>query len=361
MNRREMLAGGMALSIGAGLAAPAHSAAPTAPRTAPGPTAAQAAWTNLRYGMFLHFGPNTLKTQAGGWGDGTFPARDVVFPRFDPDQWASVARDAGMLYAVLTAKHHDGFCNWNSDATAYCMRSSPMKVDIVEKTASAFRKAGLRFGIYYSLWDRNCPFYEDDARYADYMVRQVTELLTRYGDMVEIWFDGGWDKDNPSRDWENRPEWQSDPAWRANLGKRWRWRELYAHIHALQPDCLVIQNSSSDLPGQIKYGPVDVRTAEHFDFVWREEIKVPRRDPVFEIEGKSVYLPIEYCTTLNQDWFDNGSAGQPHPSAATIADWYQRAVADGGNLLLNVGPNRLGLISEVHRSYLVEARRRLKI
>jgi alpha-L-fucosidase len=233
-----------------------------------------------------------------------------------------------------------------------------MNTDIVARFVEAFRKAGLKVGFYYSLWDRNCPVYDDDARYADFMQAQIRELLTRYGDVVELWFDGGWDKDHPSREWDYRPEWDTDPSIKVGKGERWRWNELYALIHELQPNCLVIQNSSSDRPGLVKYYPVDIRTAEHYDFVWKDKLVKPHTDPAFTTpQGKAVYLPLEYCTTLSPGWFDKGEPYLIHPSPATIADWYNRARQAGGNLLLNVGPTKDGLIREAHREFLVAARR----
>ncbi len=141
----------------------------------PGPV--QKDWMALGYGLFLHLGPNTF---AGvGWGDGKFPAHDFAPSELNLAQWADMAADAGMRYAVLTAKHHDGFCFWPSQHTDYCVKNSPGQPDVVNRFVEAFRKAGLKVGLYYSLWDRNYPAYEDDARYAEYIRAQMTELLTQ--------------------------------------------------------------------------------------------------------------------------------------------------------------------------------------
>jgi alpha-L-fucosidase len=117
-----------------------------------------------------------------------------------------------MQYAVLTAKHHDGFCLWPSRYTEYCVRNSPGQPDVVGLYAEAFRAAGLKVGLYYSLWDRNYPYYEDDEIYAAYMRDQISELLTGYGDILELWFDGGWDKDHPTRQWAFDPAWETVKA-----------------------------------------------------------------------------------------------------------------------------------------------------
>jgi alpha-L-fucosidase len=320
------------------------------------PTPAQKAWLELGYGMFLHFGPNTFAGKS--WGDGRFPASGFAPTHLDPDQWAGMAAEAGMKYAVLTSKHHDGFCLWPTQHSQYCTRSSPGAPDVVAAYADAFRRAGLKVGLYYSLWDLNYPQYDDDAAYAAYMRAQMTELLTNYGEIVELWFDGGWDKDHPTRTWEFREEWENEPQSGLSHGERWEWQELYEHIHSLQPDCLVIKNSSSDAPGQVRYHPVDARTSEHFHFVWREQICEPRLDPVFTgVSGQPVYLPLEFCTTITPGWFWNEGQGYSHPPAEAIAGWYRQARQAGANFLLNIGPNREGRLPEYHRPFLRQAAR----
>jgi alpha-L-fucosidase len=321
-------------------------------------TEAQSNWMKLGYGMFIHFGPNTL-TKAG-WGDGKFQPRDVHFPHLDIRQWAQVAAEAGMKYAVLTTKHHDGFCLWPSKHTEYCIKNATTRIDIVGAYADEFRKAGLQVGLYYSLWDRNYPEYENDKKYAEYMRQQITELLTHYGPIVELWFDGAWDKDFPSRQWPYDPAWERDPKSGLMHGQRWEWKELYQHIHRLQPQCLVVNNSSSDRPGQVRYPPVDLRTVEHFDFIFQEKLWEPRLDPNFENDAsKRVQLPLEYCTSLNPDWFWIEGKCYSHPSVETIAGWHRRARSHSANLLLNVGPDKSSAIPEYHARFLKAAAREI--
>jgi alpha-L-fucosidase len=310
------------------------------------PTAAQTEWLALGYGMFVHFGPWTFS----GSGDGKFPAERVDAPDLDARAWAQLAAESGMRYAVLTAKHVDGFCLWPTKHSPYSVAATPARRDLVAEFVAAFAAAGLKVGLYYALLDRHCPFYDEDARYAEYVRDQIAELLG-YGDVIELWFDGAWDKDHPTRDWPH------DSSWPAPTGARWEWTRLYEHIHRLQPRCLVLQNSSSDRPGVPNYLPVDARTAEHFDFVWREQLCAPRVDPIFPSENGALYLPLEYCTTLTPGWFWQKGACYSHASAETIAGWRQRAVAERANLLLNVGPDTSGRIPEYHRAYLVDADR----
>ena len=214
---------------------------------------------------------------------------------------------SGMRYAVLTAKHVDGFCLWPSKRTAYSVAATPARRDLVAEFVEAFAAEGLKVGLYYALLDRHCPFYEDDARYAEYVRDQVEELLTRYGEVVELWFDGAWDKDHPTRDWPH------DPAWEAPTGARWEWTRLYEHIHRMQPRCLVIQNSSSDRPGRAE---LSSRRRAHQRALRlrvagaacasRGSIRV------FPSANGSVFLPLEYCTTLTPGWFWQAGACYSH-------------------------------------------------
>jgi alpha-L-fucosidase len=348
MTRRGSLA-----ALGLGAVGCATSGAVT-PAPHPAWTPAQRAWRQLGYGMFLHLGPDTVEGVSTG--DGKFPASEVVFPQLDCRQWAAVAVEAGMKYAVLTAKHHDGYCLWPTKQTDYCVRSSPGGRDIVGEFVRAFRDAGLAVGLYYSLWDRHAPMYDDDDAYAGYMQAQLAELLTSYGPLVEVWFDGAWDKDFPTRDWVYDPAWERDPKSGLGHGERWRWRELYAHIHRLQPDTLVLNNASSDRAGLVRYLPVDVRTAERFDFVWGgRQHPVTVQPELRDASGAPVHLPLEYCDTITPGWFWRHKAGYSHPPAEAIAAWIRRARRDGANLLLNVGPDARGLIPDYHRPFLRDA------
>ncbi len=324
----------------------------------PKPTIAQREWMKLGYGMFIHFGPNTI--EGVGWGDGKFPPEKLVFPKLDVAQWAETAARAGMKYAVLTAKHVDGLCLWPSKFTEYSVKNSPAKKDIAALFVEEFRKAGLKTGFYYCLLDRNFPHFDNDELYNEYVRNQITELLTGYGPVIELWFDGAWVKDHPTGDWPFDPAWEKDPHSGLLHGQRWHWDKLYELIHRLQADCLVFNNSSSDRPGQIKYHPVDARTAEHFDFIYKGEICQPRIDPVFtKPDGREVFLPLQFEETITPGWFYKPDDYLMHPSVATICDWYQRARSANASLLLNVGPDNLGLIPDYNRHYLAAAAKRL--
>ena len=321
-------------------------------------TLAQKSWLKLGYGMFIHFGPNTI--QGKDWGDGKFPPSQLVFPQLNVTQWAQVAKNAGMKYAILTTKHHDGFCMWNSSYTDYCTKNSPSQKDIVKEFVNEFRKQGIKVGFYYSLWDKNYPDYENDSLYNKYLFNQVTELATNYGEILEFWFDGAWDKDHPTRTWEYDKNWEKNKASGLLHGERYEWEKLYKLIHKLQPHCIVISNSSSDRPGEVKYMPVDARTAEHFDFIFKEKrVNVEAKSIFTDKNGKKYFLPIEFCTTLTPGWFWKEQEYFNHPSVATIIGWLETAKKYNGNLLLNVGPDKNGLIPTYNQYYLQQVKEKL--
>ena len=194
----------------------------------PGP--AQKAWLALGYGLFLHFGPNTF---AGvGWGDGKFPASGFAPTALDPAQWAGMAAEAGMRYAVLTAKHHDGFCLWPSRYTEHSVKNSPWKQgrgDVVKEISMACRRHGLKFGVYLSPWDRHERTYGDSPRYNEHYRNQLTELLGSYGRVVEVWFDGACGE---------------GPNGRRQV---YDWPSYHAIIRRLQPHAVVFSDAGPDV------------------------------------------------------------------------------------------------------------------
>lgn len=154
------------------------------------PSERQLAFYENPFYAFVHFSPNTYTGKE--WGDGTEDPRIFHPASLDCDQWVKAIKSAGMTGMVLTAKHHDGFCLWPSRYTEHSIKNSPYKDgqgDIVREAAEACRRGGIRFGFYLSPWDRNSPLYGTDA-YNDYYKAQLTELLTGYGEIFHVWFDG---------------------------------------------------------------------------------------------------------------------------------------------------------------------------
>ncbi len=296
------------------------------------PTSAQEKWLELGFGLFIHFGINTFNDAE--WSDGTLDPATFNPTKFDAEQWCRAAKDAGMKYLLVVTKHHDGFCLWPSRWTDYHVGSSPFKKDVLKLIADAAKKYDLNLGWYYSLWDRNYPGYNNDHAYAIYMKRQLAELLTNYGEIIQLWFDGGWKKGGV--------HYQDS--------YRWYWREIYEHIKAIQPDCLVADNATSGQSGQIAMWPCDFRIGER---------KVPLEDDrkIWYCGGIGDYLPYECCNTLSKGgsgqgmfaggkWFwheDDTTAKEPE----WVIEQLNICNARGANFVLNAGPTSEGLLRSV--------------
>lgn len=297
------------------------------------PSTAQRAQIERKYGMFCHFGINTYAGEE--WTDGTVKP-GVYAPPADLEQkidtWVKTARDAGMRYFLCITKHHDGFCMWDSDTTRYDVANPEVKnqLDVVKAVSEACKRHGIGFAVYYSLWDRHEPTYADPEKYVEFMKKQLTELMSRYGPVCELWLDGGWVR----------------PA------DQWRIAEVYSTVKKLQPDCLVSTNWTIGLPGQpdahnitpdkqsvdapIRYFPSDFRLSDPYLPV------VP--DPKhFTHDGKRYYLPFESTVTVSgaNRWF-----AHPDDKGAKSVDALERvfriATAQDNLLVLNVPPGRDG-------------------
>lgn len=303
------------------------------------PNAGQRQLIERGYGMFIHFGVNTFNEIE--WSDGTLPASSFNPTQLDCDQWIQTAKEAGFRHVILITKHHDGFCLWDSKFTDYDVASSPVPIDVVAAVAQACRKYGLQLGLYYSLWDRHEPTHreKDPANYVAFMKGQLTELLTRYGDICELWFDGGWAK--PDADW--------------------RIPELYALIKQLQPHCQVTVNHTigprSLKGGQVKnpedyvhgdpirYWPVDFRT---------KDPNLARADDPKEYtapDGQLHYLPFEHtiCISDRWNWFQKQNV-LPARTPDELEELFHWCTANDNVLLVNLPPDQTGRIRENERA-----------
>lgn len=296
------------------------------------PTEAQKKWMELKFGMFIHFGINTFYDME--WSDGTLDPVAYNPSQLDPDQWCEAAKSAGMKYILFVAKHHDGFCNWHTRWTDYNVKNTPFKEDTLKLLARAAEIAGLKLGLYYSLWDRHEPSFNNDHGYTIFMKSQLSELLINYGEMVEFWFDGGWKKGGVHYQDSNR----------------WYWREIYEHIKTIQPDCLVANNGTYGRAGEVVMWPCDFRIGE-------KQPPTQEDRKVWYCGGIGDWLPYEMCHTLSQGgtkkgqfadgkwfWHEDDNTVQP---AEWIIEILDTCNSRGANLVINAAPDNRGLMRNI--------------
>ena len=304
-------------------------------------------FTEARFGMFLHWGLYAIPAR-GEWVRSVErisekdyqPYFDEFNPvNYDPAQWARTAREAGMKYMVLTAKHHDGFCLFDSRLTDYTSVHTPCGRDLVREFLEAGRAEGLKVGLYYSLLDwhhpdyphfsdpnhpmRENPEYPDEGRdfnrYLDYMHGQVRELCENYGKLDILWFDFSY---NELR------------------GEAWRGTELINMVRSLQPE--VIIDNRLEVSGEGFGSLAEGRpTPYHGDFVSPEQIIPPKG--LWDASGNP--LIWECCLTMNNHWGYCGTDSQFKPASMIIKKLVE-CVSKGGNMLLNVGPDARGCFPE---------------
>ncbi len=315
------------------------------------PSARQLAWHKLEFYGFLHFTVNTFTDKEWGFGD---ESPDVFNPtQFDARQWARVARDAGMKGLILTAKHHDGFCLWPSRYTHHSVRYSRWrdgKGDVVGELAKACREYGLKFGVYLSPWDRNHPDYGRPA-YVEYYRNQLRELLTQYGPVFEVWFDGA---NGGSGYYGGARETR-----RIDRRTYYDWPTTWQLVRQLQPQAVLFSDAGPDVRW------VGNERGYAFETNWltinREGLypgfpgyakKLAQGDP----DGRD-WCPPEVDVSIRPGWFYHPSQDTKVKSVQQLLDIYYKSVGRSANLLLNVPPDRRGLIHETDAKRLREFRR----
>lgn len=302
-------------------------------------TPAQRAWLELKFGMMVCWGVNTFNDCEWSYGN---LDRDSFAPGdFQPKQWCEAAKTAGVKYLLFITKHHDGFCLWQTDSTDYQVGKTPFGKDVVGELAQACRDTGIKLALYYSLWDNHFPLYTDDRAYANYMKRHLSELLTRYGEVVSLWFDGGWKKGGV--------DWQDHRAW--------HWLDIYEHIKSLQPDCLVGNNGTTNRRGEIITWPCDYR-------IFEKAVPGEKDRVIYDLEGREVFLPGECDDTLSaggdgQGMFASGkwfwhANDNTAKDASWIAEQVRAANARHANYVINVGPTNQGLLRDIDVERLAE-------
>jgi alpha-L-fucosidase len=303
------------------------------------PTPNQVEYQKMEFIGFIHFAVNTFMDKEWGYGD---ESPTIFNPRdFDADQWARVAKEAGMKELILTAKHHDGFCLWPSEYTEHSVKNSPWKGgkgDVVREFVDACRRHGLKVGLYLSPWDRNHAAYGTPA-YLDYYRNQLKELLTGYGEISELWFDGA----NGGTGYYGG----ANEERRIDRTTYYRWEETWAMAKELQPNLLIFSDAGPDIRWIGNERGYAGKT--NWSTINTDDIVVGRADPSYlntgDPEGKSWVVPL--CdTSIRPGWFYHEKEDDRVKTTQQLLDVYYNSVGRNGVLLLNVPPDTRGLFHE---------------
>jgi alpha-L-fucosidase len=319
-------------------------AAAATPETGPLPSPQQLAWSKLEYYNFLHFTVNTFTDRE--WGNGDEDPNIFNPTAFDADSICETLRDSGSKGVILTCKHHDGFCLWPTKTTEHCIRNSKFrngKGDIVKDVSEAARRHGLKFGVYLSPWDRNQATYGTPA-YIDLYRRQMRELLTNYGELFEIWHDGanggsgyyGGAKETRTIDklhyydwaktWQIERELQPNACRFSDVGPDIRWvgnekgiagETCWATFTPHAP------GGGEAMPGDVVEG--ELNTGTRFGKYW---------------------MPAECDVSIRPGWFWHEAENAKVKTPQQLLDLHLVSIGRGASFLLNVPPDRRGLLHE---------------
>lgn len=314
------------------------------------PSGRQLQWQQLEFYGFIHFGMNTFTGRE--WGDGTTDPARFQPTDLDPDQWVQAAKAAGMRGLILTCKHHDGFCLWPSRYTDYTVAASPWqggRGDVVRQTADACRRAGLKFGVYLSPWDRHEPSYGSGEAYNRFYLAQLTELLTGYGELFCVWLDGACGE---------------GPGGKV---QRYDWDAWYAAVRRYQPGA-VISISGPDVrwcgneaghtrPAEWSVVPAALRDPDYTaarsqqaeDGAFSRRFDAQDDDlgsrAVLETAGPLAWYPAEVDTSLRPGWFYHPEEDDKVRTPEELFALYLNAVGGNAALLLNLPPMPSGKLA----------------
>ena len=298
----------------------------------PMPNANQLRWQDMEMYAFIHYSLNTYTDQE--WGFGNEDTSLFNPSNLDCRQWARVCKQAGMKGIIFTAKHHCGFCMWPSAYTEYSVKNSPWKDgkgDVVRELADACRDEGLEFAVYLSPWDRNHPEY-GRPEYVTYFRNQLRELLTNYGDIFEVWFDGA----NGGDGWYGG----ANETRKIDRTTYYQWPETYKMIRELQPKCL-IWNDGSDR-GDLRWVGTEAGNVGETNWsLLYHDGEVPYQMLHYGVEDGDVWCPGETNTSIRPGWFYHEAENEHVKSLSKLMDTYYKSVGRNSTLLLNfpIAPN----------------------
>ena len=313
------------------------------------PSARQLALQKMEFYAFVHFTVNTFTDRE--WGDGTEDPEVFNPTELNPDQWVESIREAGMKGLILTCKHHDGFCLWPSKYTEHSVKNSPCRKDVVKETAEACRRGGIGFGVYLSPWDRNSPLYGSGKPYDDYFVNQLTELLTGYGEVFSVWFDGACGEGQNGK--KQRYDWE-------RYYRVIRTLQPNACIHVCGPDIRWCGNEAGDTRlSEWSVVPRRTMDTEKIASVSQQEddrsfrlrpIRASDMDlgsrKILKDETELIWYPAEVNTSIRPGWFWHESENSQVKPLDRLVQIYLSSVGGNATFLLNIPPDRRGLFYE---------------
>jgi len=318
------------------------------------PTAKQLRWQQLELTAFFHFGINTFTNKE--WGNGK--EDPILFnpKQLDAEQWIQTVKAAGIKQVILTAKHHDGFCLWPTKTTSHSVAASPWlggKGDVVKAVADACKKYNIGFGVYLSPWDRNAPSYGSDA-YNTFFTQQLTELLTQYGKIDEVWFDGAnGEGPNGKKQVYNFMQWYSiirqlqPQAVIAIMGPDVRWVGTESG-KGRTTEWSVVPANNMDLSQIAKHSQQDAIFKPKSDMMGED---LGSRNIIASATGL-VWYPAETDVSIRPGWFYHSAEDSLVKTPQQLMDIYYTSVGMNSVLLLNIPPNTQGRISPVDSVHL---------
>jgi alpha-L-fucosidase len=313
------------------------------------PAARQLAWQALEFQAFFHFGVNTFTDRE--WGTGAEDPKIFNPTDFYAGQWIAAVKAAGIRGVIVTAKHHDGFCLWPSRFTEHSVKNSPWrggKGDVVREVADACRRAGLKFGVYLSPWDRHEPSYGDSPRYNEHFKNQLRELLTGYGEIAEVWFDGACGEGpNGKRqiyDWEGYWKLIRDlqpGAVISIMGPDVRWVGNEAGTGRESEWSVVPVIGFDDRPAEMNPGGI-----AHLDAQARDLGSFGRIAEAARLGGRLIWYPAQVDVSIRPGWFYHAAEDDKVKPLDQLLDIYYASVGGNAQLLLNIPPDRRGRLHE---------------
>ena len=293
----------------------------------------------MEYYAFIHFNMNTFTNKEWGYGDespSTFNPTNL-----DTDQWAEVIKNSGMKGIIITAKHHDGFALWPSNYTSHSVKNSPWKNgegDLIKDLEKSCRKFGLKLGIYLSPWDRNHPEY-GTKKYISYFRNQLTELLTNYGEIFEVWFDGA---NGGSGFYGGKNEIR-----KVDKKTYYDWENTHKIIRELQPNAVIFSDAGPDIRwvGNEK-GYANKTTWSN---IYKDSVYGGMPDYYKFSSGQengSHFIPTETDVSIRPGWYYHPEEDDKVKSLEKLIDIYFNSVGLNSSLLLNIPVDTRGLIHE---------------